>query len=122
MNARALFFALLLLPIAAAGQQPDRLAILRNVASYIGFSEFCTAHGVDYRPIASRMRDSIAEHLRGNPGAEDVEFRRWDRAGQRGVLYNASRNETVNVVERVSDFRQFCTAAQQYLTTLSQVR
>lgn len=122
MGMRALMFALMVFPSAAAGQPPDRMAILRNVASYIGLSEFCVAHGVDYRPLASRMRHGITEQLRGSPGGEDLEFRRWDRAGRRAVLYNASRNEVVNLVESIAEFRQFCTSAQQYLTTISQIK
>lgn len=119
---KALIFSLVFISTTAAGQPPDRMAILRNVASYIGLSEFCVAHGVDYRPLASRMRDGITEQLRGSTGGEEVEFRRWERAGQRAVLYNASRNEVVNLVESIADFQQFCTAAQQYLTTISQMR
>jgi hypothetical protein len=122
MGMRALIFSLMFFSTAAAGQAPDRVAVLRNMASYIGLSEFCVAHGVDYRSLASRMRDGIIEQLRGSPDGEDLEFRRWDRAGQRAVIYNASRNEVVDLVDRIADLRQFCTAAQQYLATLSQAR
>jgi hypothetical protein len=95
---------------------------IRNIASYIGFSEFCAAHGVDFRPLARLMRNGLLNFhlLVGNPLRE--EFNQWDRYGQRAIIFNSLQERPVNVTELSVDMRTFCGRAQQYLTTLSQMK
>jgi hypothetical protein len=93
-----------------------------GIASYIGFSEFCAAHGVDFRPLARLMRNGLLNFhlLVGNPLRE--EFNQWDRYGQRAIIFNSLQERPVNVTELSVDMRTFCGRAQQYLTTLSQMK
>jgi hypothetical protein len=106
----------------------DRAGRVAMAGSYLGMSDFCPAHGVDFREIAHPLIEKMSQKAywaKVNPERSDyltLVFGQAVKAGGRGELYSVEMARYIVMTEMHSDMRRICEEARRQAATIGGLR
>lgn len=122
---RLAFIALFLMigsQAGAASKDAELRGSIMMLASYLGFSEYCSAYGVEYQRLANEIIRGFKENATQQDKRYLTDFERAVIKGNLGYLYSPKADRYVDMPKEGADPYQTCKMAHQTVLKVSKAK